>query len=93
MQISVNYQYSPAPGVRPIDEGVAVDIQLNDAGGSFAFIPNVGDYVQISPLKEGDPSFAGKVRSRYFVYIAAMHCHVNIVVEETTDDFGLLIKE
>ncbi len=93
MKISIDYQYAPGPGQRPYDDGETVGIKLEDAGGSFAVIPNVGDYVQITAIKDGDPSFSGKVRSRYFIYIGQMQCHVNIVVEETGDDWGLLIKE
>jgi hypothetical protein len=42
-------------------------------------------------------SFSGKVRSRLFNYIRTspddVFCHVNIIVEDTNDDWGKLIKE
>jgi len=41
-------------------------------------------------------SFAGKVRSRLFRYIRTEHglmCLVNIVIEDTKDDWGKLVRE
>jgi len=42
-------------------------------------------------------AFSGKVRSRYFRYIRISNdditCLINIVVEETSDDLGKLVKE
>jgi hypothetical protein len=41
-------------------------------------------------------AFSGRVKSRLFTYSRVsedVFCTVNIVVEETTDDWGMLIKE
>lgn len=40
--------------------------------------------------------FSGKVRTRFFRYIRsadAIHCLVNIVIEDTDDDWGGRVKE
>jgi hypothetical protein len=99
MKYSVNYQYLEKPrgrpgDGRPNDDGRAVEIDTTDKGG-FALLPNVGDYVSIDGMGTG-PRFSGKVKSRLFNYISTtdeVFCHVNIVVEETDDDWGALIKE
>ena len=61
-------------------------------------LPNVGDYVSIdNSARNGEhATFHGKVRSRLFTYICTpqeVHCAVNIVVEDTDDDWGMLVKE
>lgn len=93
MKYRVNYQHM-TKGHRPSDDGMTVDIGVDDKG--FALLPNVGDYVDIQDNKENF-QLHGKVRSRLFTYLSANGiedtCLINIVVEETSDDWGLLIKE
>lgn len=56
-------------------------------------LPNVGDYVQIEPVGQPDaPRYYGRVKSRLFRYINDT-CGVNIVIEDTDDDWGAVIKE
>jgi hypothetical protein len=90
MKYTVDFQYMPKDASRPLDQGTPVDITTDEKG--FTVIPNVGDYVSIEKFNEGDIAFAGKVKSRLFVYLGS-HCHVNIVVEETEDSFGALMKQ
>lgn len=98
MKYFIDYQYLPKGAARPLDDGEAVGIEATDQGG-FALLPNVGDYVHIDNSTDGGKrtAFSGKVRSRLFNYLRAsdadVNCIVNIVVEETDDDWGLLIKE
>ncbi len=97
MRYSVEYQYMPKGATRPSDDGEVVGIQATDQTGTV-ILPNVGDYVHIDNSADGvgRSSFDGKVRSRLFTYIRSQNdifCHVNIVVEETDDDMGQLIKE
>jgi hypothetical protein len=98
MKYSIDYQYIPKGAQRPQDDGEIVGIEASSDGG-LVLLPNVGDYVQIDNSADGGnrSSFSGKVRSRLFRYIRVsddnVFCHVNIVVEETTDDWGLLVKE
>lgn len=97
MKYSIDYQYIASPGDRPADNGEIVGIQF-DASESSPLIPNVSDYVLIDNSADGNKrsSFRGKVRSRLLSYVRTsedMHCHINIVVEKSNDDWGLLIKE
>lgn len=94
----IEYQHMPAGSTRPLDDGEIVGIEASDSG-DFAVLPNVGDYVSVDnsgDSEEERPSFSGKVRSRLFRYIRTEHglmCLVNIVVEDTKDDWGKLVKE
>lgn len=97
MQYEIDYQFLAKGASRPQDEGVIVGIKATDKSG-LVILPNVGDYVKIdnSMSKDGRDSFEGKVRSRTFLYTQLstdMFCRVNIIVEETEDDWGKLLKE
>lgn len=100
MKYFVDYQYMPKGAARPADDGEVVGIEATDKSG-VVILPNVGDYVQIDNSIGGDKrsSFDGKVQSRLFRYIGAgdtgvePSCLVNIVVAETNDDWGKLVKE
>ncbi|MBU1392174.1 MAG: hypothetical protein KJ856_06650 [Gammaproteobacteria bacterium] len=98
MKYSIDYQYLSKRAARPSDDGEVVGIQVDDTSGPV-LLPNVGDYVHIdNSVDKGERSaFSGKVRSKLFNYIRISHdevfCAVNIVVEETDDDWGKLIKE
>lgn len=98
MKYYIDYQYLPTNARRPLDDGEVVAIEADDTGGTV-ILPSVGDYVHIdnSVDKGKRVAFTGKVRSRLFRYIRTseveVHCAVNIVVEETSDDWGLLVKE
>ncbi len=93
----IDYQEATGSGTRPIDDGEVIGIRFDDENG-FALIPNVGDYVHIGSDPSGQRAeFAGVVRSRSFFYQwtdeETVFCHVNIVVEHSDIDTGLLIKE
>lgn len=98
IKYGIDYQYLPKGAARPIDDGEIVGIEATDESG-VVLIPNVGDYVQIDNSADGGErsNFSGKVRSRLFRYIRTsgsdVFCQVNIVVEETDDDWGKLVKE
>lgn len=98
MKYSIDYQYLSKGASRPSDDGEIVGIKADDESGTV-LLPNVGDYVHIdNSVDKGKRSaFSGKVRSRLFNYIRVseddVYCSVNIVVEETDDDWGKLIKE
>jgi hypothetical protein len=101
MKYFIDYQHMPKGTARPLDDGSVIPIEASDKSG-LVVIPDVGDYVDIQFARrvEGDAGgFAGKVRSRLFRYIAdgqdkiETSCVVNIVVEETDDDWGKLVKE
>jgi hypothetical protein len=95
----IEYQHMPDGAPRPVDQGEVVAIEVTDKGG-FAAVPNVGDFVSIDnsgDRDEGRASFSGKVRSRLFRYIRTSNtdisCLINIVVAETDDEWGALVKE
>ena len=97
MKYGIDFQYLPKGSSRPIDDGEIVGIEATDESG-VVLLPNVGDYVQIDNSADGGErsSISGKVRSRLFRYIRTTNdvfCHVNIVVEEDSDDWGKLVKE
>ena len=76
------------------DDGEVAPIEIEDTG--YAFIPNVGDFVQVDASTINGNGFHGRVKSRLFRHIRTPpqdYCSVNIVVEETDDDWGMLIKE
>lgn len=99
MKYTIDYQYMPSGSARPVDDGEVVTIDALDSDGHTVIIPNVGDYVHIDNSQDGGErsNFSGKVRSRFFRYIRTSEtdvlCLINIVVEETTDNFGELVKE
>jgi hypothetical protein len=97
VEYTIEYQESKGEGLRPIDDGEVIGIQFEDTNG-FALIPNVGDYVSITRDPSGQRAhFDGVVRSRSFFYQRIdderVVCHVNIVVQRTDVNTGLLIKE
>jgi hypothetical protein len=98
MKYGIDYQYLPKGAQRPLDDGEVVGIEATDERGAVV-LPNVGDYVEIQNAAEEvqRSSFSGKVRSKLFRYVripnGEIFCQVNIVVEETQDDWGLLVKE
>lgn len=97
MKYSIDYQYSEK-GSRPYDDGRIIGIEATDESG-VVLLPNVGDYVHANYIvaEEKSEEFYGKVRSRLFNYHRnkenEIFCSVNIVVEKTDDDLGMLIKE
>lgn len=98
MKYSIDYQYLAKGASRPSDDGEVVGIRTDDESGPV-LLPNVGDYVHIdNSMDKGQrTAFSGKVRSKLFNYIRISNdevmCGINIVVEETDDDWGKLIKE
>jgi len=98
MKYGIDYQFLAKGASRPTDDGEIVGIAATDETGTV-ILPNVGDYVHIDNSADGGQrsSFSGKVRSRLFNYIRTspedVFCHVNIIVEDTDDDWGKLIKE
>jgi len=98
MKYSFDYQYIRKGAARPSDDGNVVGMEALDSS-ELILLPNVGDYVTINNQvdKGGRVSFSGKVRSKLFNYTRIstdeVYCGVNIVVEETDDDWGKLIKE
>lgn len=98
MKYAIDYQYLPKHAERPIDDGDVVSISFDSQSQTSVILPNVGDYVEISNGAGDRASFDGKVKSRLFRYIRMGHggdvgCLINIVVQETDDDWGKLIKE
>lgn len=94
---SIEYQESQGEGLRPIDDGEVIGMRFEDTNG-FALIPNVGDYVSIGKELSGQRAhFDGVVRYRSFFYQRTddetVFCHINIVVQRSDIDTGLLIKE
>ena len=82
---------------RPSDDGEVLPIEISSSGDP-SILPNVGDFVLIdNSMHHGErSSFEGRVRSRLFSYISGKNetnCAVTIVVEETDDDWGKLVKE
>ena len=87
---AINFQYLPKNSARPLDDGQTIECESDNNG--FMLVPNVGDFVQLIKANDDDAEMSGKVKSRLFTYIGK-YCSVNIVVEETDDDWGKLIKE
>jgi hypothetical protein len=98
LKYSIDYQYMAKGAARPSDDGEVVKIEATDKSGTV-IIPNVVDYVHIDTACQNDPrtKFSGKVRSRLFSYARLSKddnlCLINIVVEETDDNWSKLIKE
>jgi hypothetical protein len=96
MKYHVNYQYLPKGASRPVDDGTTVELSVDESG--FALLPDAGDFVALDNSMNDMASFHGKVKSRLFSYtqgkdVSLASCIINIVVEETDDDWGKLIKE
>lgn len=91
MKYYVQFQEFGKRHQRPIDHPSEADFETDNSG----MIPSVGDFVQIQALRdpENSPSFSGRVKSRLFTYIGPGNCGINIVVEDTEDDWGKVIKE
>ena len=100
MQItySIDFQYKKRGNENPTSQGNV----LNSSGEEtpVMFIPSIGDYVEIGGNPEKDESlssFKGVVVSRFFRYDRQsqdeVFCHVNLVVEETFQNFGTLVQE
>ena len=94
MKYAINYQYKSKRS-RPRNDGPIMWIEADDIDGDLVVLPNVGDFVSI-PGDDVGEGYAGKVRSRLFRHVRdttdEMLCEVNIVVEETDDDWDLLIN-
>lgn len=92
MKYYIDFQHMPKGSSRPTDDGEIVGIEAGE--DTFALLPQVGDYVHVdnSTDEQGRGSLTGRVKSRLFMY-ARETCTVNVVVEETDDDFGALIKQ
>lgn len=89
MKYFVTFQELSKQHGRPIEHPTASDFETDGLG----MIPNVGDYVEIEPVGvEGAPRFSGRVKSRLFRYMN-QQCGINIVVEDTDDDWSAVIKE
>ncbi len=94
MKYLIDYQYLPKGSARPLDDGEVVAIEIDDTG--YALVPNVGDFVHQHAGTIDGNSFDGRVKSRLFRYILTPPqntCAVMVVVEETDDDWGMLVKE
>lgn len=102
--ISVQYQVLRKGANRPEDWGASHGVDL-DGWSDVAALPHVGDYVNLQSYGDGgcqDQNYHGKVRSRLFGQFTEMDSDghtlkatvgITIVVEETDDDWGKLIKE
>jgi hypothetical protein len=102
----IQYQPLRSGASRPEDWG-SCHAYTCTGRDSAPLLPSVGDFVQLEPLgaSDGYLKFSGRVRSRLFRQFThvdnsedgkdplEVHIAVNIVVEETNDDWGLLIKE
>jgi len=94
MKYYIDFQHLRKGQSRPEDEGEVVGGEIDENG--FGLLPSVGDYFQIdaSPIK--GHKFRGKVRSRLFTYFRSADsdsCFINVVIEETDDDWDKLAKE
>lgn len=95
---SIDYQYKQKNCVRPSASGNV--IRSSGEETPVMFIPAVGDYVEIGGNPECDKSltsFRGVVISRFYRYQRVsddeVFCHINIIVEESLQDFGILVIE
>ena len=94
MKYLIDYQYLPTDAARPLDDGEVVAIEIDDTG--YALVPNVGDFVLVDASTIDGNSFHGRVKSRLFRYFLTPPqntCAVMIIVEETDDDWDMLVKE
>lgn len=100
MQItySIDYQYKEKGSHKPTASGNV--IRSSGEETPVMFIPDVGDFVEIggNPEKnENLTSFRGIVVSRFYRYQrisdSEVFCHINIVIEESVQDFSSLVSE
>jgi hypothetical protein len=95
---SIDFQYKRRGEETPTPaESV---IQTSGEETPVMFIPSVGDYVEIGGNPEENEelsSFRGVVISRFFRYDRQseyeVFCHVNILVEESFQNFGHLVQD
>ncbi|KHJ66403.1 hypothetical protein QU24_19555 [Pantoea rodasii] len=94
----VDYQYKSRSAEKPVSSGNV--IRSSGEETPVMFIPDVGDFVEIDGNPENDDSlvsFRGEVISRFFRYRrisdTEVFCHINIVVEESFQDFDNLVNE
>lgn len=94
----IDFQYKPRNCKKPDPDRSAMLISGGET--SALLIPSVGDFIEIDGPPGGlEPlsSFSGIVVSRLFRYERqtdkSVFCHVNIVVEESSLDFGRLVQE
>ncbi|WP_456267766.1 hypothetical protein M1D97_10940 [Kushneria sp. AK178] len=98
MRYYFNYQYLPKGAEQPVDTGDAVNV-TDEQTAKPPTLPAVGDHVQIHHVGGEGEGLAGRVKSRLFQYLVSdenpdLHrCMINIVVEESDEDWGKLIKE
>ena len=97
MKYHLNYQQMHKGAKRPSDdEEATVRVEVSSEGG-FALLPIVGDFVHIDNSSTDMDSVNGRVRSRLFTYYlntpSEDNCIINIVIEDTDDDWGALIKK
>jgi hypothetical protein len=95
---SIDFQYKPRGSERPVASGNV--IRSSGEETPVMFIPDVGDFVEIGGNPASDSnlsSFRGVVVSRFFRYDRQsdneVFCHVNLIVEESFQNFGHLVQE
>jgi len=95
---SIDFQYKRRGDETPSPAGSV--IRTSGEETPVMFIPLVGDYVEIGGNPEEDESltsFRGIVISRFFRYDRQseqeVFCHVNILVEESFQNFGNLVRD
>ncbi|WP_128598898.1 hypothetical protein [Pantoea rodasii] len=95
---SIDFQYKRRGEETPIPEGSVISTSGEET--PVMFIPSVGDFVEIGGNPDEDnrlSSFRGVVVSRYFRYDRQseheVFCHVNIIVEESFQNFGNLVRD
>ena len=93
MKYFVGFQQMGDDG-EPVGQESFADFETEGEG--IDFIPNVGDFVHVTPSgadKDSQP-FSGQVISRLFSYVGAGICAINIVVEQRPpQDFKRLVRE
>ncbi|ORM80664.1 hypothetical protein HA42_13620 [Pantoea deleyi] len=95
---SIDYQYKEKHNDRPTASGNV--IRSSGEETPVMFIPDVGDFVEIAGNPENSEhltSFRGIVVSRFYRYLrvsdSEVFCHINIVIEESVQDFSNLVNE
>ncbi|WP_205954653.1 hypothetical protein [Pantoea stewartii] len=95
---SIDFQYKMRGSEKPVSAGNV--IRSSGEETPVMFIPCVGDFVEIGGNPTDDSSlssFRGVVISRFFRYDrqseSEVFCHVNLIVEETFQNFGYLVQE
>ncbi|WP_201253305.1 hypothetical protein [Pantoea sp. S62] len=95
---SIDFQYKPRGSERPVASGNV--IRSSGEETPVMFIPDVGDFVEIggNPARDSNlSSFRGVVVSRFFRYDrqsdSEVFCHVNLIVEESFQNFGHLVQD